>query len=89
MNKHIAHINDITPRRLGMFLTDFLCQHIGCFTNNHDVVNHRMIAHHIAPHFLKSLPFKEIHHMTDACLNVNQPLNIPNLLSHRPVSCHD
>ena len=89
MHQHIAHVDDIAPRRFLMFLTEFLGQHIGCFANNHDVVNHRMIAHHVALHLLKSLPFKEIHHMTDARLNVNQSFNIPNLLSHRPVFCLD
>ena len=48
-----------------------------------------MIAHHIALHFLKGLPIKEIHHMANTRLNVNQSLNISNLLSHRLVSYRD
>lgn len=89
MNKDIAHINDVAPRRFRMLLTEFLGQHIGSLTNNHDVVNHCMKTHNIAFHFLKGFPFKEIHHMDYACFNVIQALNIPNSFSHRPASYLD
>ena len=89
MNQHITHVNDIAPRRFGMFLSEFFGKHIGCFSDNHNIINHCMKTHFIGLHFLKSLPFKEIHHMANAFLNVIKTFNIPNSLSHRLVSYHD
>ena len=70
MYKHIAHIDDIAPWGFRVLFSEFFGQHIGRFTDNHDIVNHRVKTHLVALHFLKGFAFKEFHHMANARLNM-------------------
>ena len=53
MNQSISHINNITPRCFRMLVTEFFCQKVCCFTNNHDVIDNSMKAHHIGFHVIE------------------------------------
>lgn len=87
MNQYIPHIYNVAPWHFGMLQSEFLCQHIGSFSNNHDVVNNRVETHDVSLHFLKTFALKEIHYIANAFLDMAQAFNVSNSLSHRLVSC--
>ena len=47
MHQHIAHIDDIAPGNFWVVVSEFFCKQISSLTNNHDIMNYRMIAHNI------------------------------------------
>ena len=83
MDQCIAHINNIAPRHNRMTLTKFFCQQIGCFTDNHDVINHCMKAHDVGPQIFKRLTPKEVIDMLNAFIDMTKTVYVSNCLSHK------
>ena len=66
-----------------MSLAKFFCQQIGCFTDNNNIVNHRMKAHDVGPHIFKRLIFKKIINMLYAFIDMTKTVYVSNCFSHK------
>ena len=89
MNQHITHIYDIAPRYLGMIVAKILCQQIGSFTYNHDIIDHSMKTHFIGFHILEGLPPKIFIDVLYALINMPETVYVSNSFSHRLLLSHD
>ena len=48
MNQEIAHTSNIAPGNFRMLFSKRYSEHIGCFTNNLNILYYSIIAQHIA-----------------------------------------
>lgn len=89
MYQRIAHIYDVSPRHIWMPLAKNLCQQIGSFTYNHDIIDHSMKAHYIGFHVLEGLPPKIVIDVHYALINMPKTVYVSNIFSHKLLLSHD
>ena len=82
MHQHVAHIYNISPRNFRMFLSKLLCEQISSLANNHNIVNHSMVAHNVSLHFFEILPSQKIIHTVDTFRDMTKTIYISNAFSH-------
>ena len=47
MYEKISHTHNLLPRYIRMRIPKLVRNHIGCLTNNHDIIDHSMVSHSV------------------------------------------
>lgn len=83
MYQHMAHIDDIPPRDIGMGSRELFRQFICRLTNDCHIVEYSKLKQFVTGERLKIDPLLKLHDVVNALHHMEQPRAVFNSLSHR------
>ena len=87
MDEEVPHARDLSPRGLRMLLPEFKSEHIGGFSDNHNVVNHCMITHTVGHESVHVIITYVLENIVDGFQHVGQPFGVFTRFYHKSEFC--